>query len=103
MSNQKLIKRPPWGIGRLIGITAMVTAAFLASLALAERADVIFGLLGLVFTATVWMVIRILKAPYCPHQTFDEQFYQDRDDLRRTARNNFAAMKLSSSAASALN
>lgn len=33
--------------------------------------------------ASVWMVIRILKDPYSTDKTFDEFFYQDREDIRR--------------------
>lgn len=43
----------------------------------------VFGLLLLSLVATVWMVIRILKDPYSTDKTFDEYFYQDREDIRR--------------------
>jgi hypothetical protein len=43
-----------------------------------------FGLAALALAATGWMAVRILKAPYSPDESFDVQFYQDRDDLRRS-------------------
>jgi hypothetical protein len=45
--------------------------------------EIMLALLGLTFVAHVWMVIRILKDPYSTDKTFDEFFYQDREDLRR--------------------
>jgi len=32
----------------------------------------------------VWMAIRILKDPYSTDKTFDEYFYEDREDIRRS-------------------
>jgi hypothetical protein len=46
----------------------------------------ILALYGLSITATVWMVIRILKDPWSTNKTFDDYFYQDRPDIRRTKR-----------------
>jgi len=40
-----------------------------------------FGLLSVV--AIVWMAIRILKVQWLTDKTFDEYFYQDREDIRR--------------------
>ena len=62
-----------------------------AGLAIIYVLSIIFNLwlpliLGLYLAATVatlWMVFRILKDPYSTDKTFDQQFYQDRDDLRR--------------------
>ena len=83
MSADNNLKRKPSTLGRVIATTAGVTVAYLMSVGLEARADVIFGLLGLTFAATVWMVVRILKDPYSTGKTFGEQFYQDRDDIRR--------------------
>ena len=34
--------------------------------------------------ALFWMVIRLLKDQYSADKTFDECFYQDREDIRRS-------------------
>ena len=44
----------------------------------------VWGLYGASVLALVWMVVRILKDPYTMDKTFDEYFYQDREDLRRS-------------------
>jgi len=43
-----------------------------------------FGLAEM--AAIIWMAIRILKDPYSTTETFDDFFYQDRDDLRRNGK-----------------
>ena len=70
-------------LGWVIGIAAVVTAAYLTSILFEARAGLVLGLLGLSFVASAWMVIRILKAPYTADKTFDQRFYEDRDDIRR--------------------
>jgi hypothetical protein len=67
----------------VIGITAIVTALYVTSMFLEMPLEIMLALLGLTFVAHVWMVIRILKDPYSTDKTFDEFFYQDREDLRR--------------------
>jgi hypothetical protein len=57
--------------------------AYLAGILLDLPFPAILALLGLCFVANVWMVIRILKDPYSTEKTFDEYFYEDREDLRR--------------------
>jgi hypothetical protein len=42
-----------------------------------------FGLFGVASVATVWMAFRILKDPRGTDKRFEDQFYQDRDDIRR--------------------
>jgi hypothetical protein len=36
--------------------------------------------------ATLWMAFRILTDPYSTDKTFDDYFYQDREDLRRNGK-----------------
>jgi hypothetical protein len=66
-----------------IEITGAISVIYLISVVGGAPLVVMLCLLGLAFAATVWMVLRILKDPYATDKTFDEQFYQDRDDLRR--------------------
>jgi len=61
-----------------------VSALYLLSILFEVPVEWIFGLLACSMIAVVWMAIRILKDPFSTEKTFDEYFYQDRDDLRRT-------------------
>jgi hypothetical protein len=70
-------------LGGVIGLAAIISLAYLASVLFAAHDGLIFGLFGLSLLATIWMALKILKDPYSTEQTFDDQFYQDRDDLRR--------------------
>lgn len=70
-------------LGWVIGVTAIVAFAYLVSIWIEAPAGVVLGLLGLSFMAMAWMAIRILKDPYTTDKTFDQQFYADRDDIRR--------------------
>lgn len=55
---------------------------YLMSVLAQSRADVVFGLFALSIAATAWMTIRVLKDPHSTKKTFEDQFYQDRDDIR---------------------
>jgi len=44
-----------------------------------------FGLFGVACVATAWLAVRILKDPSSTSKSFEGQFYQDRDDLRRNS------------------
>jgi hypothetical protein len=46
----------------------------------------VFAFYGLATGTTVWMVVRILKDPSTTEKTFDDYFYQDRPDLRRSGK-----------------
>lgn len=71
-------------LGEVIATTAAVTLAYLLGVLLELRLEILMALFLATFAVTVWMVIRILKDPYTTDKTFDEYFYQDRDDIRRT-------------------
>lgn len=70
-------------LGTVIGLTVGITAVYLISVVFQCPAAVAFGLSALAIAATAWMAIRILKDPYSTDKTFDDQFYHDRDDIRR--------------------
>lgn len=71
-------------LGAVIGSTAVMCLLYVVGVLIGLHDAIIWGLLGVVCGVMVWMVIRILKDPYFTDKTFDEQFYQDRDDLRRS-------------------
>ena len=74
------------GLKWVIAVTAVVTGIYLISMLLGFPLRSILALYGLSVFAYVWTVIRILKDPYSTGKTFDEFFYQDRDDLRRSGK-----------------
>jgi len=69
-------------------VAAATTCAFIyiVSIILDLQWVIILGLFILSVVATIWMVLRILKDPYTTTKTFDDYFYQDRDDIRRSGR-----------------
>ena len=67
----------------VIGLAAGITVIYVVSVMLQSSATVAFGLSALAIVATVWMAIRILKDPRSTDKTFDDEFYQDREDIRR--------------------
>ena len=73
-------------MGEVISVTAGVTFLYLMSILCGLPVTWIFSLLMLSMAATVWMVIRILKDPYSTDKTFDDYFYQDREDIRRNGK-----------------
>ena len=64
-------------------MAAGLTVLYVMSVMLQLSATVAFGLSALTTVATVWMAVRILKDPRSTNKTFDDEFYQDRDDIRR--------------------
>jgi hypothetical protein len=70
----------------VIAAAAVVTIIYLICMLLGFPSRSILALYGLSVFAYVWMVIRILKDPFSTDKTFDELFYQDRDDLRRSGK-----------------
>lgn len=66
-----------------IGIT---TAALMVYCTLVTL-DVFYGLIALLFLGLhvlmIWMVLSILKSPVSTDLKWEDQFYQDRPDIRR--------------------
>jgi hypothetical protein len=77
------MKHQRTSLGTVIGSTAVISLIYMVSVVLGLPAAIIWGLLGVACVATLWMVIRILKHPHITNKSFDDQFYEDRDDLRR--------------------
>jgi hypothetical protein len=78
------MKRQRLALESVIAAAATVTGIYLASLVLEAPARWVLGFCLLANVSLVWMVIRILKDPFATAKTFDEYFYQDRCDLRRS-------------------
>ena len=66
----------------LAGVAIIVF--YLLSIIFDLRLGLILGLFLLSITATLWIVIEVLRDPYSTDKTFDNYFYADRDDLRPT-------------------
>jgi len=77
------MKRQQTSLGTVIGSTSVIGLVYVMSIMMGLSDVIIWGLLGLACVAIIWMVIRILKDPHTTTKTFDDQFYEDRDDLRR--------------------
>jgi hypothetical protein len=77
-------KKRPWlSLNSVIAVAASLTITYMMSIIIGLYLDLILALyLAATFT-TLWMAFRILKDPHTTDKTFDEYFYQDRDDLRR--------------------
>lgn len=67
----------------VIGAGAAATFVYLTSVAAGAPVPLIFALGFCAMAAMVWMAVHILKDPYSTDKTFDQFFYQDREDLRR--------------------
>jgi len=78
------MKRQFSTLGTVIATAAGLTAFYLFSILFDLRLELILGLYLSSTVATLWMAVRILKDPYSTDKTFDEYFYQDRDDIRRS-------------------
>ncbi len=70
-------------LGNVVGVTAGITACYLGSVVLNCAIQTTFAWCGASIVALWWMVIRILKDPCATSQSFDDYFYQDREDLKR--------------------
>ena len=79
------MKRQRLSLGLVIGLAAGITLVYLMSVMLQASTTLVFGLSALAILAIAWMAIRILKDPHPTGKTFDDEFYQDREDLRRKA------------------
>ena len=80
------MKRHPFSLEVVIGIATGFMLLYMLSILFQFPDPWIFNLCLLSPFVIVWMVIRILKDPYTTDKTFDEYFYQDRDDLRRNGK-----------------
>ena len=77
------MKRRRTSLGAVIGSTTVISLVYVMSVLIGLNDTIILGLLGMACVAIIWMAIRILKDPQTTSKTFDDQFYEDRDDLRR--------------------
>jgi hypothetical protein len=68
----------------VLNLTSAVAAVYLVAILVFPHPALAFGLCGLAVAATAWMALRILNDPWSTDKTFDDQFYLDRDDLRRS-------------------
>ena len=74
----------PWlSLNRIIVVAACFTITYMLSIMLELYLALILGLYLSATVTTLWMAFRILKDPYSTAKTFEEHFYQDRDDLHR--------------------
>jgi len=78
--------RPMLNLQSVIAVAAGVVLVYLGGIVVELPLEWVFALHGLATGTTVWMVVRILKDPYSTEKTFDDYFYQDRPDLRRSGR-----------------
>jgi hypothetical protein len=69
-----------------ISVTAGFTMIYLLSIMFDVRLVLILSLFLVSTAATLYMVLRILKDPYSTDKTFDDYFYQDREDIRRVGK-----------------
>jgi hypothetical protein len=76
------MKRHGMGLKSVIAVAAVVTVVYLMSIVFVQPIALVVGLYVSSVAAMVWMAIRILRDPYSTDKTFDQYFYQDRDDLR---------------------
>lgn len=65
----------------VIGIAAACAIICGLSIVFGFPIQVIFSLCLTAMIALIWMTIRILKDPFTTTKTFDEFFYQDREDI----------------------
>ncbi len=70
----------------VILVVTSVAGVYLLSIMLEAPIALIAGLGLSAFVGIIWMAVRILKDPFSTDKTFEEYFYQDRDDLRRNGK-----------------
>lgn len=70
----------------MVAVAASITLIYMMSILFEAQLELILSLLLASFGAIVWMAIRILKDPYSTDKTFDDYFYQDREDIRRNGK-----------------
>lgn len=67
----------------MIAVASGMTGFYLVCVLLDMPSAWIFALCLSSMAATGWMAVGILKDPWSTDKTFDEYFYQDREDIRR--------------------
>jgi hypothetical protein len=77
------MKHPRLMLGTVVATAATLTVLYQISIILLWQLNFILALYLASSAATLWMVWRILKDPWTTDKTFDDYFYQDREDLRR--------------------
>jgi hypothetical protein len=86
MTDTNSMKRRQPSLQLTISVTAGFTMIYLLSIMFDVRLVLILSLFLLSTVATLYMVFRILKDPYSTDKTFDDYFYQDREDIRRVGK-----------------
>jgi len=77
----------PWlALESVITVATMAMVSYLLSILFELPLVLILGLYLSATVSTLWMMIRILTDPHSTDKTFDEFFYQDRDDIRRNGK-----------------
>lgn len=77
-------KHHRWTLESIIGAVAGATLLYFVGVLFNVPVALVFGAMLFMMFAIAWMAIKILKDPWSTQKTFDEYFYQDRGDLRRT-------------------
>ena len=67
-----------------IFLATLILLAYTISTQLNVNYSFIFFLFVLMHVAFIWMVIKILKDGEASKKSFDEFFYEDREDLKRS-------------------
>ncbi len=80
------MKRPRFSLELVIAIAASFTVTYTLSIICGLHLAVILALYLSATGATLWMAFRILTDPYSTDKTFDDYFYEDREDLRRNGK-----------------
>jgi len=70
----------------VIASAAALALVYALAILLGLALEVILCLYIASTAAMLWMVFRILKDPVGTDKTFDDYFYQDRDDIRRVGK-----------------
>lgn len=73
-----------WALESIIGTVAGATVLYLMGVLFKVPGTLIFSAMLCLMFAIAWMAIKILKDAWSTQKTFDEFFYEDRGDLRRT-------------------
>jgi hypothetical protein len=86
MHDRNSMKRQWPSLQLTVLATTGLAMTYLLSIMFDVRLALILGLFLSSMAAMLYMVFRILKDPYSTDKTFDDYFYQDRDDIRRVGK-----------------